>query len=79
VLRVELTKPAARLLADIGLDRNVDGTAASSAFHVAVDGEDVFPTKVLRPTDGMQKIDVPLGGAQQFDLIVSRPFYLPVA
>jgi len=72
VLRVELTKPAARLLADIGLDRNVDGTPGSSAFHVAVDGKDVFATEVLRPADGMQKIDVPLGGARQFELIVDE-------
>jgi alpha-galactosidase len=72
VLRVTLTKPAARLLADIGMDRNVDGTAASSAFHILVAGKDVFATKVLRPADGMQKIDVPLGGARQFDLIADE-------
>src|SRR3972149_11965753 len=39
VLGVELARPAARLLADIGLDRNVDGTSASSAVHVAVAGK----------------------------------------
>jgi len=72
VLRVELAEPAARFAADIGLDRNVDGTAASSAFHVAVGGKDVFATKVLRPADGMQKIDVPLPGVRQFDLIVDE-------
>ena len=72
VLRVELTRPAARLLADIGLDRNVDGTIGSAAFHVAVDGKDVFATEVLRPADGMQKIDVPLGGVRQFELIVDE-------
>jgi alpha-galactosidase len=70
VLRVLLAKPAARFVADIGLDRNVDGSVASSAFHVAVAGKDVFATKVLRSADGLQKIDVPLSGARQFDLIV---------
>jgi alpha-galactosidase len=72
VLRVTLTRPAQRFIADVGMDRNVDGTAASSAFHVAVEGKDVFATKVLRPADGMQKIDVPLKGATQFDLIVDE-------
>ncbi len=72
VLRVELVEPAARFQADVGLDRNADGTAASSAFHVAVGGKDVFATKVLRPADEVQKIDVPLGGARQFDLIVDE-------
>ena len=72
VLRIELTKPAARLLSDIGLDRNVDSMKASSAFHVAIDGEDVFATEILRPEDGMQQIDVPLGGARQFELIVDE-------
>lgn len=72
VLRVELSRPAARLVADVGLDRNVDGTPASSAFHVAVGGKDVFATKVLRPADGVQKIDVPLAGARQLELIVDE-------
>jgi alpha-galactosidase len=72
VLRVSLGRPAARLLADVGLDRNVDGTKASSAFHVAVGGKDLFATKVLRPADGVKKIDVPLGGAREFDLIVDE-------
>ncbi len=72
VLRVELVEPAARFQADIGMDRNVDNTPASSAFHVAAGGKDLLATKVLRPADGMQKIDVPLNGARQFDLIVDE-------
>jgi len=70
VLRVTLAQPAARFIADIGLDRNVDGTIASVAFHVAVDGQDVFATEVMRPADGVQTIQVPLNKAHQFDLIV---------
>ena len=70
ILRVVLARPAARFVADVGLDRNVDGTPGSSAFHVVVGGKDMFATKVLRPADGVQKIDVPLGGARQFDLVV---------
>jgi len=70
VLRVTLDQPVARFVADIGLDRNVDGTVASVAFHVAVDGQDVFATEVIRPSDGIRAIDVPLNGAHEFDLIV---------
>jgi len=70
VLRVSLTQPAERFLADIGLDRNVDGTAASVRFHVQVAGEDVFLTEVIRPTGRVQSMDVPLNGAREFDLIV---------
>lgn len=72
VLRVCLTRPAKRFAADIGLDRNVDGTPGSSAFHVAVGGKDVFATKVLRAGEKMQAIDVPLNGAHEFDLIVDE-------
>jgi len=70
ILRVTLDHPAARFRADIGLDRNVDGSVASVAFHVAVDGQDVFATEVMRPPNGMRTIDVPLNGAQEFDLMV---------
>ena len=70
VLRVVLAQPAARLVATIGLDRNADGTAASVVFHVVVDGKDAFTSKRLRPNGQSQAIDVPLGGARRFDLVV---------
>ena len=44
VMRVLTAQPAARFVADIGLDRNVDNTAASVTMHVAVDGQDRFQT-----------------------------------
>jgi alpha-galactosidase len=72
MLRVSLTQPAERFLAVIGLDRNVEGTVASVAFHVVVEGKDVFATDVLRPADGVRAIDVPLAGARTFDLIVDE-------
>ncbi|MBP7937579.1 MAG: alpha-galactosidase [Phycisphaerae bacterium] len=72
VLRISLAKPAARLLADIGLDRNVDNTIASVAFHVQVGGRDVFATPVIQPKDGVRSIDVPLNGAKTCDLIVDE-------
>jgi len=70
VLRVSLTRPAEGFLADIGLDRNVDGTAASVRFHVSVGGADVFSTEVLRPGAPTQSIDVPLDGARELELTV---------
>ena len=70
VLRVSLAQPAQRFLADIGLDRNVDNTVASVRFHVATGGRDLLATKVMRPGDGMQPIEVPLNGAREFELIV---------
>ncbi|MBN2295551.1 MAG: NPCBM/NEW2 domain-containing protein [Pirellulales bacterium] len=72
VLRVVLDKPAVRFAADIGLDRNVDRTAASVAFHVVVAGKDVFATEVMRPTGKVRHIDVPLNGAREFELIVDE-------
>ncbi len=70
VLRVSLAEPAREFAADIGLDRNVDGSAASVRFQVLVAGETVFETEVMRPGDPVQSIEVPLSGAQEFDLVV---------
>ena len=67
---IELDKPAAHFLADIGLDRNVDNSPASTAFHVQVDGKDVFTSKVFKPNGEVQSIDVPLDGATTFDLML---------
>ena len=72
VLRISLTRPAKRFLADIGLDRNVDGTAASVTMHVRVGDKDLFATPVIRPVGEVQSIDVPLDGATTFDLIVNN-------
>ncbi|MBN2559589.1 MAG: NPCBM/NEW2 domain-containing protein [Phycisphaerae bacterium] len=71
VLRLMLAQPAARFVADIGLDRNVDHTAASVTMHVRVDGKDRFQTPVLRPDGKVHAIDVPLSGAKSLDLVVN--------
>ena len=68
VLRVTLSKPAARFMADIGMDRNVDNTRASSAFHVSVGGKDLYKSKVFRSNGEMESVDIPLNGAKEFDL-----------
>jgi alpha-galactosidase len=70
VIRVTLEKPAKRFLADIGLDRNVDNTAASVQFFVRVANCDVFSTEVMKPTGELRAIDADLGGAKEFDLVV---------
>ncbi len=70
VLRVLTARPAARFAADIGLDRNVDGTRGSVTMHVIVAGQERFRTPVLRPDGSVQSIDVPLDGAESFDLVV---------
>ncbi len=71
VLRVSTEQGAARFVADIGLDRNVDHTAASVTMHVSTDGKDLFQTSILRPDGEMQAIDVAIGGANSFDLVVN--------
>jgi len=71
VMRVSVDRPAARLLADIGLDRNVDKTRASVTMHVNVADQDRFHTPVLRPDGTAQSIDVPLDGAMAFELVVN--------
>lgn len=68
-IRVHLAKPALKLLADIGIDRCVDGQPASVVFHVAVAGTDVFTSQIMR-AGSFRSIEVPLNGAQTFDLIV---------
>ena len=70
VVRVILEKPAQCLTSMIGVDRNMDNSAASVRFHVSVDGQDVFATDVVRAGAVPQAIDVPLNGAQRFDLTV---------
>ncbi|MHB8862947.1 MAG: NPCBM/NEW2 domain-containing protein, partial [Pirellulaceae bacterium] len=71
VLRLSTIQPATRFVADIGLDRNVDNTAASVTMHVSVDGKDLLQTPVLHPDGTMQTIDVAMGGATCFDLVVN--------
>ena len=69
-LRVLLDRPARNLTAVIGLDRNVDNTKASCRFHVRVASNEVWATEILRANAAPRAIDVPLGGAKEFDLIV---------
>jgi len=70
VLRVSVAKPADRFRATIGLDRNVDDTAASVRFRVNVRGEELFSTEIIRAGAPPREIDVPLSGAVELDLIV---------
>ena len=65
-----LDRPARKLVAVIGLDRNVDNTAASCRFLVRVGDKEVFATEVLRAGAPPRAIDVPLEGAKELDLMV---------
>lgn len=75
-LLVQLGRPAARFTADVGLENNDDtqrGEASGSGsvtFHVLVKGVEVFTSSVLRRKDGARKLDVPLGGATEFEIRV---------
>jgi alpha-galactosidase len=70
VLRVELDAPARMFTALIGLDRNVDNTAASVRFHVQAGGTELFSTPVMRAGATPVPIAVQMHGARSFDLIV---------
>jgi len=70
VLLVDAGAPAKALRAVIGLDRNVDGTAASVRFRVVVNNAEAFATPVMRAGAAPITIEVPLNGASAFELIV---------
>ncbi len=70
-MRVRLSRPAERFLADIGLDRNVNGTPGSVQFQVLANGKEAFCSDVIRPNSKALSIDVPLNGATEFDLIMN--------
>lgn len=73
-LLVVLDKPAERFVADVGLENNDDTQRGekmgngSVTFHVLVGDKEVLATPVLRLKDGPRPIDVPLNGAQQFEI-----------
>jgi alpha-galactosidase len=75
-LMVVLGEPAARFVADVGLENNDDtrrGAATghgSVTFHVLVDGKEVFTSPVLRLKDGAHALNVPLNGASEFEIRV---------
>ncbi|MBX7259542.1 MAG: NPCBM/NEW2 domain-containing protein [Candidatus Hydrogenedentes bacterium] len=72
VVHVVLPQPGKLFRADIGLDRNVDGSVASVRCRVEVDGRVLFKTDVMRPGDAPHSIEVSLDGAQSFDLVVDN-------
>jgi len=73
-LLVVLGRSAERFTAEVGLENN-DSTRAGAAqgngsvtFHVLVDGKEVFTTPVLRLKDAARRVDVPLNGADKFEI-----------
>ncbi|HOX02093.1 MAG TPA: alpha-galactosidase [Candidatus Paceibacterota bacterium] len=73
---VRLGQPAARFVAEVGLENNDDtrrGAAlgnGSVTFHVLARGRELFASPVLRLEDGAVRLDAPLGGAAEFEIRV---------
>lgn len=73
---VRLGQPVERFTADVGLENNDDtqrGAAqgnGSVTFHVLVGGKETFTSPVLRLKDGPTPLDVPLNGAEEFEIRV---------
>ena len=73
---VHLGKPARRFMAEIGLENNDDTRRGetmgqgSVTFHVLVGGKEVFASPVRRRKDGAMALNVPLGGALEFEIRV---------
>jgi alpha-galactosidase len=73
---VRLGRPAERFTADVGLENNDDtqrGAAqgnGSVTFHVLVGGKEAFTSPVLRLKDGPMPLDLPLRGAEEFEIRV---------
>ncbi|HWQ93522.1 MAG TPA: alpha-galactosidase [Clostridia bacterium] len=71
---VRLGRPAERFTASVGLENNDDtrrGEAlgkGSVTFHVLVHKQEVFTSPTLRRKDGPRQLDVPLGGATEFEI-----------
>lgn len=71
VLRLLTSQPMTRFKADIGLDRNVDHTAASVTMLVRAHDRELFATPVLRPNAQVQTVDLDVEGATSLDLVVT--------
>jgi len=72
VIRVQLPGPGKAFLADIGVDRNMDGSGATVTFRVETGEQTLFETEVVRPGEAPRPLEVALGGATVFDLIVDN-------
>jgi alpha-galactosidase len=73
---VRVGRPAERFVAEVGLENNDDTRRGATlgngsvTFHVVVGGKEVFTSPVLRLKDGASPLDVPLHGAQEFEIRV---------
>lgn len=73
---VRLGQPADRFTADVGLENNDDtqrGAAqgnGSVTFHVLAGGKELFTSPVRRLKDGPLPLDLPLQGAEEFEIRV---------
>ncbi len=70
VLRVTTTQPVVAFSADIGLDRNADGTDGSVRMYVKAGGRTLFSTGVITADGRVYPCRVDLGGVTEFTLEV---------
>jgi len=73
-VRVRLSRPAARFTATVGIDNNPstqgNPDAGSARFHVAVGGQRVFSSPVLKLQSAPLAVDVPVDGSTELVLEV---------
>lgn len=73
---VHLGAPGAHFTAQVGLENNDDTRRGETSgngsvtFHVLVRDKEVFNTPVLRLKDGAKPLNVPLDGAEEFEIRV---------
>ncbi len=73
---VRIGQPAARFVADVGIENNDDTQRGavlgngSVTFHVLARGQELLASPVMRLKDGALHLDAPLGGAPEFEIRV---------
>jgi alpha-galactosidase len=76
-LAIHLDRPAKRFRSDIGLENNDDTRngagkkLGSVIFLVRVNGQEVLTSPVMRLEDAPRSVDIPLDGAQDFEIGVA--------
>jgi PKD repeat protein len=70
-LRYALDGNFSRFVSDVGVDDEVNGSAASVAFEVWADGDQLFSTSVMNSASATVSIDVDISGKNELVLIVT--------
>ncbi|HNY27868.1 MAG TPA: NPCBM/NEW2 domain-containing protein, partial [Candidatus Sumerlaeota bacterium] len=76
-LAIHLDRPAKRFLSEVGLENNDDTRNGASKkqgsviFRVWLNGKEVLTSPVMRLDDAPRPVDIPLDGAQEFEIGVA--------